>query len=65
VVVTCSVWGAVPVEGATESQLESLPAVKVSVPLPVFVTLSDDAAGVGPPMVYVNESEAGVTDRIG
>ena len=41
----CKVCGAVPLPGVTESHDESLLAVKVRLPPPVFVTLTADGAG--------------------
>jgi hypothetical protein len=45
---TCNVCGAVPLTGVTESQGESLVAVKVRLPLPEFVTLSEAGPGFAP-----------------
>jgi hypothetical protein len=41
----CSVCGAVPLAGVTESQSESLLAVKVRLPVPEFMTLSETGPG--------------------
>ena len=61
----CKVCGAEPLVGVTESQPESLAAVKFSVPVPVFVTLTDCEAGLAPPCVALNVSVAGKTDSTG
>ena len=63
---TCNVCGAVPLVGLAESQEESLTAVKVSVPPPVFVTFTDVAAGfVLLPCVALNESVVVESDKTG
>ena len=45
----CNVCGAEPLVGVTVSHGESLAAVKVSVPPPVFETVTGAAAGFAPP----------------
>ena len=63
---TCRFWGAVPLVGLTDSQAESLPAVKLSVPVPVFVTLTVAGAGFVPlPCVALKVRDVVETDRVG
>ena len=57
--------GAVPLAGATVSQVWSSDAVKFSEPPPVFVTFTVCAAGLAPPWVALNARLAGVTARAG
>ena len=47
------------------SQAASLAVVKLSVPLPVFVTLSEAGAGLAPPAVALKVRAVGKTDRTG
>jgi hypothetical protein len=62
----CNVCGAVPLAGVTESQDESLLALKVRLPPPVFVTLTVDAVGLVPlPWVAANDKVVGDTDKLG
>ena len=59
--------GALPLVGLTVSQVaESLAAVKLSVPPPVLLTLTDVAAGLMPlPCVALNERAAGESVNTG
>ena len=41
----CKVCGAMPLVGVTESHAESLVVVKLSAPVPVFVTSTEAGAG--------------------
>jgi hypothetical protein len=61
---TESACGAVPLAGATLSQVLSLVAVNVRVPPPVFVTFTLPGAGFVPPAVAVKETVWGETDRV-
>ena len=61
----CIDCGAVPPVGVTASQEESLPAVKVSVPVPEFVTLTDCDEGFVPPCVALNVRFAVETESTG
>jgi hypothetical protein len=58
-----SVWGAVPEAGDTVSQLLSLAAVKVRVPLPLLVTFTVAGDGLLPPTVAENGIVIGETER--
>jgi hypothetical protein len=58
---TCKIWGALPLVGVAVSQGASLAAVKLSVPLPVLLTLSDTGAGSAPPTVPLKLTVAGAT----
>jgi hypothetical protein len=62
---TCKVWGAVPLAGVTVSQDESLATVKLSVPVPVFVTFAVCDVGFAPPCVALNVRVTGETDKTG
>jgi hypothetical protein len=63
---TCSDCGAVPLTGVTESHEESLLAVKLRLPPPVFVTFTVEAAGFELlPCVALNVSVDCETERIG
>ncbi len=60
----CNACGAVPLVGVTDSHEESLLAVKVKLPPPVFVTFAADAAGFVPlPCVAANDKVVGATDN--
>ena len=59
------VCGAVPVLGATDSQAESLPALKARVPLPILFTFAGRGAGSVPPAVALKVILAGDTDKVG
>jgi hypothetical protein len=61
----CKVCGAVPLVGVTVSHGESLAAVKVSVPPPIFETVTEAGAGFAPPCTVVKDSEAADRERIG
>ncbi|HEY4817520.1 MAG TPA: hypothetical protein VIH67_08810 [Candidatus Acidoferrum sp.] len=62
----CNVCGAVPLAGVTESQSESLLAVKARLPFPEFVTLSEAGPGfVLLPWVPRNDKPVGDTDNCG
>jgi hypothetical protein len=62
----CNVCGAVPLLGATDSHEESLLAVKLRLPPPVFVTLTEEAAGFVPlPCVALNAMLVADTDNAG
>ncbi len=63
--VTCKAWGAVPLVGSTESQAESLAAVKLSVPPPPLVTFSEAGVGSDPPWLALNDKLDGETERTG
>ena len=63
---TCSVCGAVPALGVTESHAESLLAVNVRLPVPVFVTLSEDGPEVVLfPWVPLKDNAVGMADNWG
>ena len=62
---TCKVCGAVPLVGVTASHDESLAAVKLSVPVPVFVTFAVWDVGFVPPCVALNVRVRGETDKTG
>jgi hypothetical protein len=63
---TCSVCGAVPPAGVTDSHGESLPEVNVRLPFPEFVTLSEAGPGfVLLPWVPLNDKAVGDTDNCG
>jgi hypothetical protein len=62
---TCNVWGAVPLAGETLNHAESLAAVKLSVPAPVFATLTLCGEGFGPPCVALMLKPSGDTDKTG
>ena len=57
--------GAVPLVGATASQVWSSEAVKLSEPPPEFVTFTVCAAGFAPPWVPLNARLVGATERAG
>ena len=62
----CNGCGALPLAGVTESQDESLLAVKESVPLPVLVTFTVAAARFVPfPCVALNERADCEMERTG
>jgi|SRR5579862_3329191 len=62
----CSDCGAVPLLGVTESHDESLLALKLRLPPPVFVTFTEDGAGFVPlPCVALNVSVDCETERMG
>ena len=63
---TCRFCAAVPLVGLTDSQAESLPAVKLSVPVPVFVTVTVAGDGFVPlPCVALNVSVVVETESVG
>ena len=62
---TCSLCGAVPDAGDTDSQVPVAEVTKLNVPAPLFVTASEAGAGAAAPCVYVNDNELGETDKIG
>jgi len=62
---TCKACGAVPLAGVTVSHDESLAAVKLSVPVPVFVTFAVWDVGFAPPCVALNVRVRGETDKTG
>jgi hypothetical protein len=57
--------GAVPLLGGTESQFESLDAVKLRLPMPVLFMVSGAGGGLGPPATAVKMRLAGDTDKTG
>jgi hypothetical protein len=59
----CNVCGAVPLAGETLNHVESVAAVKLSVPPPVFETLTLCAAGFAPPCTAFMLSVVGETDN--
>jgi hypothetical protein len=62
----CNACGAVPLLGVTDSHEESLLAVKVKLPPPIFVTFAVDAAGFVPlDCVAANDKVVGETDNAG
>jgi hypothetical protein len=62
---TESAAGAVPLAGVTLSHGWSSDALKLSVPPPLFVTLTVCAGGFAPPCVALKASVAGATARTG
>jgi hypothetical protein len=62
---TCSACGAVPFAGVAVSQGASVAVVKLSVPVPVLLTVSSWAAGLAPPAVPLNVRVVGDTDKMG
>src|SRR4051794_12804698 len=62
---TVTVPEPVPDAGVTPSQLALSDAVQDSVPPPELLTVSVLAAGLAPPAVPLNASEAGETDSAG
>jgi hypothetical protein len=62
----CKLCGAAPLAGLTPSHAESLVAVKFSVPVPVFVTLTEPGVGFVPlPCVALNVNDVPDSDRTG
>jgi hypothetical protein len=57
----CKAFGAVPLAGVTESHAESLLAVKLSEPPPVFVTFTEAGVGFAPPCVALKDSARELT----
>ena len=62
---TCRLAGELPLVGLTVSHAASEAAVKLNVPAPLLLTLSDAGAGAAPPAVAVKVMADGVTARIG
>jgi hypothetical protein len=55
----------VPFDGVTLSHDASLAAVKLNVPVPVLLMLSDEGAGLDPPTTALKVKAVGETDRMG
>jgi hypothetical protein len=62
---TCKVAGAVPLAGPAANHAASVATVKFSVPPPVFVMLTGDAAGFDPPSVAEKFRLRGLTPNVG